>query len=458
MSRDRSRTRRVAARAVCAALAGALWQGQAGAQPAEKKEEKKTEKGAVQADKQGKEAPKSLAEQVQSLRDDVDDLKDENEDLKAELADTKEQQAARKEPVRLNLMNPPITAFMNAAGRVDDRPVVAAEGARIDDRLFLRTAEFDFRAAADPYADGVIILAIEDLAGEGFEADLEEAYVVLKQLPIVDAAPLGLKLKLGRFRAPFGTSNRLHMHDLPWTTRPLPITELLGTEQGDFFESGFNPEGVDAELFLPEFIPGAVQELNLDVVDGGDIAIGDPDDHPPGFLGHYNLFFTLGESHDVNLGASAYTERGDHPSALFGADFLYKWKPLEAGEFKSFVLGGELFYADRDFAVDADGDGVPDGEATSRPFAWYAFAQYQLTWHLYAGARYDYTEKAADDSLATTAAAAYLSYYTSEFLRFRVGYEHRTSDIPAEDGVDSLLFEVNVVIGSHPTEPYWVNR
>ncbi|HTE50353.1 MAG TPA: hypothetical protein VK698_05745 [Kofleriaceae bacterium] len=402
--------------------------------------------------------PKSLAEQLEALRDDVDDLKDENEDLKADLADTKQQQAARKEPVRLNLMNPPITAFLNAAGRIDDRPVLSSGGTRIDDRMFLRTGEVDFRAAIDPYADGVLILAFEDLAGEGFEADIEEGYFVLKQLPILDAAPLGLKLKIGRYRAPIGNSNRLHMHDLPWTTRPLPITELLGTEQGDFFESGFNPEGIDAEFFLPDVIPGAVMELNADVVDGGDIAIGDPVDHPPGFLGHYNLFFTLGESHDFNLGLSGYVERGDHPSSLVAADFLYKWKPLEAGEFKSFVLGGELFQADRDFAVDTDGDGVADGESDSHPLAGYAFAQYQLTWHLYAGARYDYTEKVADDSLSTQVAAAYLSYYTSEFLRFRAGYEHRMSDIPAEDGVDSLLFEVNFVIGSHPIEPYWVNR
>ncbi|HTM20006.1 MAG TPA: hypothetical protein VL172_05855, partial [Kofleriaceae bacterium] len=86
------------------------------------------------------------------------------------------------------------------------------------------------------------------------------------------------------------------------------------------------------------------------------------------------------------------------------------------------------------------------------------FAQYQLTWHLYAGARYDYAEEATDDSIATQVLAGYATYYTSEFLRFRAGYEHRISDVPAEDGVNSVLFEVNCVIGSHPTEPYWVNR
>ncbi len=392
-------------------------------------------------------AQPTTEQRLDKLEDQVEDLTDENEDLRAELDDVKQQAAVHKEPARPNLMNPAITAFLNGAGRVDDRTVLAAEGAAIDDRMFLRTAEFDFRAAIDPYADGVAILAIEDRAGEGFEADLEEGYMVLKRLPILESAPLGLKLKLGRYRAPIGMSNRMHMHDLPWTTRPLVIAKLLGTEQGDFFESGFNPEGIDAEVFLPQLVPDAVMELNLDVVDGGDIAIS-PGDHRPGFLGHYNLFFTAGDSHDVNLGLSGYWEgRGGHRGALAAADFLYKWKPLQAGEFHSFVVGGEVFQADR----------RADGMRTT-PFGGYGFAQYQLDWHWYAGARYDYAQEVDDDTLATQVLAAYATYYTSEFLRFRAGYERRFSDLPEQDGLDSFLFEVNCVIGSHPTEPYWVNR
>jgi hypothetical protein len=77
---------------------------------------------------------------------------------------------------------------------------------------------------------------------------------------------------------------------------------------------------------------------------------------------------------------------------------------------------------------------------------------------VYVGGRYDYAQDIVDDSLATRVAAGYVSYYTSEFLRFRLGYEHRWSDIPLEDNVNSVMAEVNVVFGSHPTEPYWVNR
>jgi hypothetical protein len=400
----------------------------------------------------------TLEARLKAIEAALEDVKGENEDLKSELADLKAQQAASRPPVSLNALNPQITAFLNGALRVDDRPVLTPRGDAIDDRPFLRTAEFDFRAAVDPYADAVAIVSLEDEAGTGFDVDLEEGYVVIKRLPVLESAPLGLKLKLGRFRAPIGNVNRIHMHDLPWTTRPLPVSRFLGTENGEFFESGFNPVGVDADVILPEIIGGVVMEANAEVVDGGSIALsGGGHDHP-GFVGRYNLFFTYHDTHDLNFALSGYYEPGAHRSGLISYDMLYKWKPLAAGEFRSFVLGCEGFYVDRRFAVDTDGDGMPDQERRTSPLAWDGFAQLQLSWHTYVGARFDYVQDLVDPNRTTEVLAGYLSYYTSEFLRFRAGYEHRWSDVPADDGVNSFIAEVNIVFGSHPTEPYWVNR
>lgn len=398
----------------------------------------------------------SVEARLKALAIDLEDVKDENADLKSEIADLKARQAANRPPQLLNALNPQITAFLNTAMRIDDTAVATPGGVAIDDRPFLRTAEVDFRAAVDPYADAVAILALEDEAGTGFGADLEEGYVVVKRLPVLESAPLGLKLKLGRFRAPIGSVNRLHMHDLPWTTRPLPIARLLGTENGEFFESGYNPVGAEAEVILPTVIDGAVMELTADVVDGGNIAIADGEHDHTGLLGHYNLFFTVADAHDINLGASGYYQAGAHRAGLWAVDALYKWKPLAAGEFHSVVIGGELFGADRRFTLAADG--MPPVERRTTPLGGFGFAQVQLSWHTYLGARYDYAQDITDDQLATHVVAGYLSYYTSEFLRFRAGYEHRWSDLPADDGVNSVIAEVNVVFGSHPTEPYWVNR
>jgi len=405
------------------------------------------------------EPPASLEDRIKALEADVEDVTDQNEDLKSEIADLRAQHLASRPPVSANAMNPGITVFLNTALRIDDSPVTTPTGVRIDRRPFLRTAEVDFRSAVDPYADAVAILSAEDEAGQGFALDIEEAYVIVKRLPILESAPLGLKLKLGRYRAPIGNVNRLHMHDLPWTTRPLPNAAFPGTGDRQFFRAGYHPVGADAEVFLPEMIDGVVMEVNADVVDGGNIAVSDnPTHRHPGYLGHYNLFFTTHETHDFNFGLSAYYEAGRHHTALYSADFLYKWKPLAGGDWKSFVLGGEAFYSDRRFFADTDGDGMTDATLTQKPFSFFAFAQYQLSWNAYLGGRYDFVQDIADKTLTTQVAAGYLSYYTSEFLRFRVGYEHRFSDVPADDGVNSFIAEVHVVFGPHPTEPYWVNR
>jgi len=396
-----------------------------------------------------------LEARIKALEASLEDVKDQNTDLKSELDDLKARLAASKPPTSLNALNPQITAFINGAMRVDDHPVLTPKGVAIDDRPFLRTAELDLRAAVDPYADAVAILSLENEAGAGFGVDAEEAYVVIKRLPVLESAPLGLKLKLGRFRAPIGSGNRIHMHDLPWTTRPLPIARMLGTENGEFFESGFNPVGAEAEVILPTVIPGVVQELTADVVDGGSIAIADGLHDHPGFIGHYNLFFTARDAHDFNLGLSGYYQGGAQRAGLWAVDALYKWKPLAAGEFHSVVIGGELFGADRRFAIPST---VGPILQRATPWAGYGFAQVQLDWHTYLGARYDYAQDITNPQLATQVAAAYLSYYTSEFLRFRAGYEHRWSDVPADSGINSFIAEVNVVFGSHPTEPYWVNR
>ena len=92
------------------------------------------------------------------------------------------------------------------------------------------------------------------------------------------------------------------------------------------------------------------------------------------------------------------------------------------------------------------------------PMGWFAFAQPQLSRNLYLGVRYDATQSIVDDTLERRAVSGWLSWYTSEFLRFRVGYERRFSDLQSEDGRDSVFAELNFVLGAHPTEPFWVNR
>ena len=82
----------------------------------------------------------------------------------------------------------------------------------------------------------------------------------------------------------------------------------------------------------------------------------------------------------------------------------------------------------------------------------------KLDQNLYVGVRYDWLEELADASQETQTLGAFVTYYTTEFLRFRVGLEHNWSDLAELDGSDTGFVELNFIYGSHPAEPYWVNR
>ncbi|MBI5362469.1 MAG: hypothetical protein HZA53_04765 [Planctomycetes bacterium] len=369
----------------------------------------------------------------------------EVEELRAEL-ERLEQEAARARskppPQSASVFNPGITVFGNFLARTDDRPVFVDDdpsAERVDDRFLLREFELDFRAAIDPWADGVLIAAFGAETPGDFSAEVEEGYVLLKKLPLLDTAPAGLKLKVGRFRPALGRLNTIHLHDLPQPSYPRAVQTMLGAE-------GFVADGVAGQFFLPS--PGAddVLEAHLALLDGGNLPIaGGQSASQLGKLARVQWFRDLAPGKDLAVGVSAWTSDTDH--ALYGLDATYRWKPAVAGEWRSFLVGLEAFQAELD-----------DPALASSPAAFDVWSQVQLERNLYLGGRFDRAEDLADERLVTHTLGLYLTYYTTEFLRFRVGYEHTESDLDHLDGLDTGLFELNFVYGSHPTEPYWVNR
>lgn len=374
------------------------------------------------------------------------------------------------------ILNPKTTAFINFAGRFDNAAIYDYTGsARIDNRFYLRSVELDFRAPVDPYAEAIAILSVEDEAGTGYALDPEEVYGLIKRLPLLEEAPLGLKLKIGKFRAPFGVSNKIHMHDLPWTTRPLAVSSYLGTEHGDFFESGYNPVGLDVDLFVPVNPFGMTTEMNLSMVRGGELGLPNVDEQTPGtggylaWVGHLGFSKDWENEHLFNLGFSVCLDPNKKPDiitpadinsgeinypVLGGIDFTYKWAPAEQRESNSLVVSGELFRA---------AQSLRDSQqlvVRNTPLGWYLYAQYQTSYSVYLGARFDWLEEPVLEKPITRALSFYASYYTTEFLRFRVGFEQRWSELPQinYDSNSTFLLDVNFVFGSHPVEPYWVNR
>jgi len=349
-----------------------------------------------------------------------------------------------------NAFNPQITVFGNSAMRSDTRRVLfdpADPDSRIDDRAYFRAGEFDFRAAIDPYADGVIIVAVEATPDGEFETHIEEGYALLKKIPLLEVD--GVKLKLGVFRPSFGVSNKLHLHDMPHTTRPLVIERYLGAEHGSFFEAGFAPLGAEFNFFVSGLGDAITVDVFIDVLQAGEMALTEGNDaEPPALMAHVDVFYRFGAATTLNVGVSHYHERGDLSTHVSGVDLTFVWKP---DSFRSVIVGGEIMTADRQFD-----DMGPSAE--SEPTGWYAYVQVQLSAAVYVGARFDHVEAIDNDGLEAAAVGAYVSYYTSEFFRIRIGFERRSGDLPEDDDLDTVMLEFNIVFGSHPIEPYWVNR
>ena len=105
------------------------------------------------------------------------------------------------------------------------------------------------------------------------------------------------------------------------------------------------------------------------------------------------------------------------------------------------MIGAEFFIA----------NGVA-GNGGYWPLGGFVWSQYQINQWLYPGVRYSYYQGVGKQDNPNHSVGAFLTYYTTEFLRLRAGYEWDNYN------QNKVLLEINFVMGSHPVEPYWVNR
>ena len=375
--------------------------------------------------------------------------------------------------IRDNMFNPRITVFADFVGRIDSGPVFAShdhghgedhadehhdedehededehgdehegehheeEGARIDDRFSLREVEIDLRAAVDPYAKAALIVAFEEEEPGNYAVHVEEAYLTLETLP------WNLRGKIGRFRTAFGIVNKLHTHDLPQPNYPVPVRAYLGSH-------GDAQTGGHLSWLAPEFL-GFTPEVTLEVLNGENSRLlAGADAKDPAFIGRFQLFRDIGPGSFFQLGTSHLvgetSRHGNDLTWLAGLDALYKWRDPGKGEYRSFVAQSELFMLSRD-----------TGEETIDALGAYAYAQFQPARRWFFGVKGDWAESPEHEGDEAWSVGAYVSYYTTEFLRFRLGFEHLDSD-DRDEALNSLFLQITWVFGSHPAEPYWFSK
>lgn len=368
--------------------------------------------------------------------------------------------------------NPRIGVFMDTVAEAGN----AQESLGQDgDRFSLREVEVDIRVAISPFADGVFITTFEDEGNGEYHTTVEEGYadVALGALLSVDTAA---QLKIGRFRVPFGTNNKLHTHDLPQVDRPYAVSAQLGPE-------GLIGDGVEATLPLfhseNEQGLGRTTRAQFAVVNGqmftgdesllgemaGGVGLGLESDAPV-LVGRLSHFIELDELADLEFGASTLTDLGSNavrtdvgskidPSVL-GADVTLRLADDETRQ-GSWLFQAEAIRSQYDFGVSGT-PGFPVGNDESTGY-WFT-AQRQTAPTVYVGLRVGQSDVlGTDGSDSLRDVSPYVTWYADEFFRLRLQGQHMWQDASGSDDQATRVFlQGTWNFGAHQPHPYWTNR
>ena len=370
-------------------------------------------------------------------------------------AKTQGQQPAQGQPTNPRLL-PDISAVGDLVGDLSPKGSTQEGG----ERFSVREVEVAIQAAVDPYFRGDVFLGISDLE----KISIEQAYLTATSLP------WGLEVRLGRYLMPVGKQNTTHRHDLHTVDYPYVLQRF-------FSDEGLKGTGIYASKIFAPF--GFYQELILTAVD----RFGEPTEglvtiEPVnkklsglGYSARLRNYWDLNQASNIELSFSGITGEREQPvlggdptlgtparQSVVGTDFTYRWRPLQQGLYKSFILQAELLQQlnEKNPTLELPSGVSPDGLAYGGPTrnftGGYVLARYQLTRRGYLGARFDSFQDEAAEGSATTAASGYLEFFPSEFSKLMVGYERYS---PAEgSATNRILLQATFALGPHKPHPF----
>jgi hypothetical protein len=332
-----------------------------------------------------------------------------------------------------------------------------------ENRVFPREIEVSFFGQIDPYARAEVRFeAGEELESDGtrsFNVSLAEANLTLM------AIPWGFQPKGGRMRLRWGYLNEFHQHDRPFIDNP-DVWVLFFGEEG-LVENGGELAWVAPTPFYLQAIVG--------IFDGdNDVAFGGGTLRDPLVTGRLRTFFEPTDTLAIQLGTSAMTglTTDDKHATYAGLDAKFKYTP-ESWRHPLLTGGGEVLFAHRNNPVTASstGDGGLAaalmrrrlGQEATEPtsptefeqrdaYGFYVWTEVQPWQRWVFGLRYDWTEDPTGPG-HEWAIGPYLSFFTTEFLRFRLGYKHtERSGFGSPSTIDELLFQATFILGAHPAD------
>ena len=287
--------------------------------------------------------------------------------------------------------------------------------------LSLSEAEVSFQAIVDPYARADFFLGFSQ---EG--VDIEEGFITFLTLPG------GLLAKVGKTYYAFGKANTLHSHALPWTDRPLVLRNLVGGDEN------LSDSGISVSKLI--FNPLLFLEATGEIYRGDSSVFSAPTPSDLSYAARLRGYRDLTEATNVDVGTSfayGHNDAGpDETTRLVGVDATFRWRPLRRAIYRRLLARSEFVWSRRE---------QPEGAADA--FGVYVGADYQFARRWFAGARYDYSERADDASLHDEGPSLLLTFWPSEFSQIR-GQYRRTRYAEGATG-NEFLFQFLFSIGAH---------
>lgn len=352
---------------------------------------------------------------------------------------------------------PDISAVGDLIGDLSPKGSTEPDGTRFG----IREVEIAVQAAVDPYFRGDVFLGISD--GEG--VSIEQAYLTATSLP------WGIEMRLGRLLLPVGKENTTHRHDLHSIEYPYVLQRFLS-------DDGLKGTGIYASKVFSPF--GFYQELIVTAVDRFGEAPTDLRADAPankkltglGMSARLRNYWDLSQSSNLELSASAVTGEREQPlvgaprpapegvvnavdarQSVVGADLTFRWRPLQQGLYRSFILQGEVMRQLNQANPPLHGATLAYGGPTRDFTGWYTFARWQLTRRSYVGGRVDALQDQAYDGGNTRAFSGYAEFFPSEFSKLVAGFERVTPPHGVE-ATNRVILQATFALGPHKPHPF----
>ena len=309
------------------------------------------------------------------------------------------------------------------------------------DRVSVREMELILGGSVGPHSHFDSTIAFTD---EG-AVELEEAYFTGSELP------LDITARAGRFKPSIGKVLAFHHDALDTVDEPLVIQRYFGAE-------GLSKTGVDFTKSMG--LPWPVEhQLTLGILEGGNgedgTAFGETKRRPT-IYGHLKNYLDISDTTNLEIGLSDAIGSRDADSAMevnvFGVDgtLIHHLNPNQ-----NIKLQGEVFNLNRSESqletVDDTTGAIFLNDVDGNVWGGYALLDFRIHSKWAAGFRYDQVQivnRPADSpEQSDQGYSGYLTFYQSEFMRWRAQVSHFDLTDGSED--NQIFLQGTFTVGEH---------